>query len=767
MEMELTGLWRFSPDPEGTGAARGYAALDFDDRLWREVWLPADFEMCAPELDGYQGVGWFRRRVTQPTGWAGRRVALQGEGVNARVTVFVNDRQIGVWSHPWLPFEMELPEGLVQFGAEALIALRVDNIPRPEDVPGARLGWRNYGGLLREVRLVAGDYCRMAQVRTCAQPTEHGGTLGVEVLVINDRQTEIPVCVRARLTDGDGEVLVDSRSSLVTLLPAKEAVIELSQRIADVKPWTPESPTLYHLELSLLSGDETLGTRDLRIGFRAIEARDGKLWLNGEPLFLLGFNRHEDSPHTHMCPDLSLTRRDLAAMKEAGANFVRLCHYPHDRRELDLCDEMGLLAMAEIPLYWWEGHAEGEAVTQARLTEAMAQLETLIARDINHPSVIFWSVSNETHEELPEVVAGNEALLRRAKELDPTRLAVHVSDHWRASPHFDLDDVICVNGYPSLMDGSSGDEIFWREGLNHLHTLYPDKPILVTEFGRPALYSAYDGWYDQRKQAETIEREFGSFDAPYVCGATVWCWADHAWPPSTFSFCSRLAVSPFGVVTRDRRRKMAYFTVRRLFHARQGWPLGAEHPLQRGPAGYEVYMVRPHLRDIPVVPLPPGFRIRTMRPDDGALWTDIWRDAEPFMEIGRDLFQEQFGHDLRALTWRGFIVEDERGVGVATITAWYHRTFKGEDYGMIHWVAVRRAYWGRGLGKAMLSHALRQMAQWHKQAFLGTQTKRLAAIKLYLDFGFMPDLENDGAQEAWREVKTNLHHPVLERLDLT
>ena len=75
MEMELTGLWRFCPDPDGSGAARGYAALNFDDRSWREVWLPADFEMCAPELDGYQGVGWFRRLL---------RCRSNGQGAGSR-----------------------------------------------------------------------------------------------------------------------------------------------------------------------------------------------------------------------------------------------------------------------------------------------------------------------------------------------------------------------------------------------------------------------------------------------------------------------------------------------------------------------------------------------------------------------------------------------------------------------------------------------------------------------------------------------------------
>ena len=83
---------------------------------------------------------------------------------------------------------------------------------------------------------------------------------------------------------------------------------------------------------------------------------------------------------------------------------------------------------------------------------------------------------------------------------------------------------------------------------------------------------------------------------------------------------------------------------------------------------------------------------------------------------------------------------------------------------MVHWVAVRPAYQGRGLGKAMLSFTLNQLAQWHDRAFLGTQTKRLAAIWLYLSFGFVPDLEQPGAIEAWRTVKEQLHHPVLDAL---
>ena len=160
---------------------------------------------------------------------------------------------------------------------------------------------------------------------------------------------------------------------------------------------------------------------------------EGGLLLNGRPIFLTGFNRHEDSPRVGMVPDMETTRRDLEDMVRMGCNFVRLCHYPHDPRELDLCDELGLLVMAEIPLYWWNGLEEGEEACAHKLDAAKRQLSNMIRRDINHPAIVFWSVSNETEEQRPEVAAGNRELVRLAKELDPTRLAVHVSSTGRAT----------------------------------------------------------------------------------------------------------------------------------------------------------------------------------------------------------------------------------------------------------------------------------------------------------------------------------------------
>ena len=232
------------------------------------------------------------------------------------------------------------------------------------------------------------------------------------------------------------------------------------------EPWSPGSPALYRLRARLLAEGQAADEAEARIGFRRIEVGQGGLLLNGRPIFLTGFNRHEDSPRTGMVPDMQTARRDLEDMVRMGCNFVRLCHYPHDPRELDLCDELGLLAMAEVPLWQWTGLEEGEEAAARKLECAKRQLSNMIRRDINHPSIVFWSVSNETMEDRPEVAAGNRELVLVARELDPTRLATHVSMKWWRDPHFEADDVVCVNAYPAWRgrpaDGGAGRS--WREG---------------------------------------------------------------------------------------------------------------------------------------------------------------------------------------------------------------------------------------------------------------------------------------------------------------
>ncbi len=768
-QLDLTGLWRCRPDVMEEGVAAGWFEPAHDCRRWREVRVPCTFDRCGPGMASYEGTVWFRRAFRVPAPWEGRRVVCRFHGANYHTRLWVNGAPVGANEDGFLPFEFPLDEEL-RFGEENVLVVRVNNERRQGEVPGLERGWRPFGGILRPVELAATDRLHLARVRVVAEPADGAGRLVLRVQLANAGRAAAGAHLEVSISAEGGGIVHRATAEPVALPPGGREEVSLETELGHVQPWSPDEPNLYTATCVVRTDDEERDRREVRFGFRRIAAARGRLLLNGEPVFLTGFNRHEDSPRTDMCPDPQTVRRDLERMKRMGCNFVRLCHYPHDPRELDLCDEIGLLAMCEIPLYWWNGLEEGKENCRRKLAAAKRQLTRMIRRDANHPSVVFWSVSNETQEQRAEVAAGNRELIRLAKQLDPTRPAVHVSDQWQQVTPFEEDDVICVNAYPTWFGRGAGevDEAIqradqtWRSALEKVHGAFPDKPILVTEFGHPSLEGVFGCAMGEDVQVRAIEAQFAGMDAPYVCGATIWCYADHPWPEEPFIRC--LTTSPFGVVTRERRPLQAAEWVARIFRRRQGIAVrSGGRADQRPPGGWPVQMIRPHMRDIPPTPLPDGFSMRAMRPEEIGLWTDIQRDAEQFIEdIDDELFMDEFGDDLEAMRWRCFLLVDADGVALGTISAWYSRDFKGQDYGRIHWFAVRPAYQGRGLGRAALSHAMERLAEWHERAWLATSTGRLAAIKLYLDFGFVPDLEPDGAREAWRDVASHLDHPALK-----
>lgn len=443
--------WKFAVDAGDDGGRLDYFETAFDDEDWKEVTVPGAFDSYGENMEFYQGMAWYRKRFTAPVDWRGRRVVLRFEGVNYRAKVALNGTVLGENRDPFLPFEYDV-DRVLNLGGTNVLAVRVDNTCYPEDVPGRHIGWRNVGGILREVKLITmnrrcvgaiqitaghdGGFELKGEVKGC-----EGDPNGLSLrLALSEAGAEAsgPVCVVKSLTPRgkpDGTVVFRTR-----------------RRVAGIKAWSPESPTLYVARLELEANGQVVDSLDTRFGFRTIETKGTTLLLNGEEIFLTGFNRHEDSPKSGPALDVATMKSDLSMMKDAAANFIRLCHYPHDPSELDYCDEIGLLAKCEVPLYFWNRDAlkEGKRYQRQRGEAAGRQLRTLIARDRNHPSVIIWSVSNETHEEEKRVTADNRRLIRMVRKLDPSRLAVHVSNRWRGGGCFDEDDLICVNAYPSI-----------------------------------------------------------------------------------------------------------------------------------------------------------------------------------------------------------------------------------------------------------------------------------------------------------------------------
>ena len=576
--------WRFCPDPSGNGEDLGFPRSDCDTRMWPEVEVPSCFEAGGANLEGYEGICWYRRSFTVPEHWHGRRVALRFGAVNYRARVWLNGSLLGESRDGFLPFEFELQDGLSRDGSNT-VAVAVDNRHHEGDVPGMHTGWRGFGGILREVVLVATGRIHIEDVCVIAAPGPTGGDMTFRLRARNGLSEARAISAEIEVRDREGQTCQRLVSETVAVDGDGTAEVVLRGALERVEAWSPSSPVLYSARARLQHDGETIDeVEEVPFGFRTIEATPDGLLLNGQRIFLTGFNRHDDSPRTGMAFDSEVTRADLEAMKEAGANFVRLCHYPHASAELDMCDELGLLVLAEIPLYFWNDEEEGQRTQAARARSAARQLARMITCDANHPSIIFWSVSNETRETEAEVVADNAELIRLARRLDSTRLCVHVSNHWVRTPHFEEDDVICVNYYPSLTRQQQGHHPVaadlaesadsWRANLEALHEAFPGKPVLITEFGYCSLAGTRGHSLGEDAHARALDAEFAAFDAPFVCGAAIWCWADHPWP--RVRFLGGLSFSPFGVLSRDREKLEPFWTARALFQSRQAAPGAAE-----------------------------------------------------------------------------------------------------------------------------------------------------------------------------------------------
>jgi GNAT superfamily N-acetyltransferase len=184
-----------------------------------------------------------------------------------------------------------------------------------------------------------------------------------------------------------------------------------------------------------------------------------------------------------------------------------------------------------------------------------------------------------------------------------------------------------------------------------------------------------------------------------------------------------------------------------------------------GAVDQNVVMIRSHLDNIPDAPLPEGYGFRGIERGDISLWADIWRDADPDIRIADDLFLKEFGDDWDTISWRCLLLVAPDGNAVGTISAWYDTNFRCTgDAGRIHWVAIRSQWQGGGLAKPMMTGAMNILAQHHHRAYLVTQAFRLPAIRLYLGYGFEPDLVDDRDTRLWRQVATQSSHPALESL---
>jgi GNAT superfamily N-acetyltransferase len=164
---------------------------------------------------------------------------------------------------------------------------------------------------------------------------------------------------------------------------------------------------------------------------------------------------------------------------------------------------------------------------------------------------------------------------------------------------------------------------------------------------------------------------------------------------------------------------------------------------------------------IPKRLLPEGFTFRAYRDGDVEVWLSIQNDGDELLHVGRETFEKSFGDDPDSLPDRCFFVASPGGEDIGTATAWYEMDYHGDHVGRVHWVCLRSQWQGRGLGKPLMTKVLERLARSHDRCCLATQTSRVPAIRLYCEFGFVPDIRDDDAAEAWKSFQEAAPHPSV------
>lgn len=421
--LSLDGLWRFRFCEDMTQAPEGFETPGYDVTAWDRIEVPSCWETVGygyaiytniiypypntpPYIRRDNPTGCYVRSFEVPRTWSGDRIVLHFGGVYSAYSVWVNGRFAGYSEDSALPAEFDIT-GLVQEGENRLAVkvLKWCDGSYLEDADHWRLA-----GIYREVYLTARPQAAIADygVRTVFDASYRDAKLQIRPVVAltgADTARCRDYVVRAELFDAAnkrvdfGERLeVTVGELLAEAYPQRDNVwyALLEARIPAPHKWTSETPYLYTLVLTLV--DEIGGVveaRSSRIGFRDVRVEGQRMLVNGVPVKLIGVNRHDHSDTTGKTVTREQMREDVALMKQLGFNSVRTSHYPNDPYFYDLCDEYGLYVIDEANI---EAHHAGGFLSNRPewIVPFMERVTRMVVRDRNHPSVVMWSMGNES-----------------------------------------------------------------------------------------------------------------------------------------------------------------------------------------------------------------------------------------------------------------------------------------------------------------------------------------------------------------------------------
>ena len=458
--MLLSGMWKFHFAPEESLAPKDFYSAGYDCSAWDEIPVPSCWEMLGygypiytnikypfpsnpPYIDRDNPVGSYVHKFQVPQDWKGGRVILHFGGVYSGHQVWVNGTLVGYSEDSCLPSEFDITDYLNE--GENSLAVRVFKWTDGSYLEDAD-HWR-MSGIHREVMLLHRPDVAINDfgVRTILDKDYKDAKLQIRPVMAVSKGTKTEgLKVSAVLVGPDGNLVGDRMTVAVNDILAEQypqrdnvyyPVFEMN--VENPLKWTAETPELYTLVLSLYDGEDCIEARSCRVGFRDVRVDGQKLLVNGVPVKLYGVNRHDHNEFTGKTVSREDMEADIRLMKRYNFNSVRTSHYPNDPYLYDLCDEYGLYVIEEANI---ETHDGGGMLSNDYewVQSFMERMTRMVIRDRNHPSVIIWSLGNESG-----TGPGHAAIAGWTKDYDPTR-PVHYEGAQGQPMHPDYEPILSV-----------------------------------------------------------------------------------------------------------------------------------------------------------------------------------------------------------------------------------------------------------------------------------------------------------------------------------
>ena len=496
-QISLDGTWRFQllhkpteklgkrwatiPVP-GLWTMQETSDVFFDKPIYTNTQMPfAEQPPFVPEENPH---GVYERDFDLPKSWAGKRVVLQLGGYESVALIYINGIEVGLTKDSRLAAEFDVTN-FVRSGNN-VVRIDVTKWSDATFIEDQDQWW--HGGITRSIKLYATNKVFIECFKTVTGLDKNGttGILSIEAdlnslddlptdgYTLRASITELPKVKSANLSktvrnfsspkwterDADlkkrsddyfhgkywhGNLPADTKAAIMENEPWPHGKVVLETRIPKVNPWSAEAPHLYTLHIELLDpSGAVIEVSQQRIGFRSIEIKGQDFLVNGQPIIFYGINRHDFNRFTGRALTRDDMRQDLLELKRWNFNAVRTSHYPNDAAFLDLCDELGFYVIGEANI---ESHAFISSICNDTryLTAFVDRVGRMVQRDIHHPSVVMWSLGNESG-----AGSNHEAAAAYARSFDPSRPLHYeggIRGNWMGS--HSLTDVI-VPMYPSI-----------------------------------------------------------------------------------------------------------------------------------------------------------------------------------------------------------------------------------------------------------------------------------------------------------------------------